>query len=97
MSPAIRWGFPLFRLTTNNLISPTKFCYNTNLPFLNNHKDLDPSYKMDLDFWDCFANAQLQLQLENSMSKKGHNYVKKNLRVTCPTGMGSPFNSKQLV
>ena len=25
------------------------------LPFLNNLKDLDPSYKMDLDFWDCFG------------------------------------------
>ena len=23
------------------------------LPFLNNSKDLDPSYKMDLDFKDC--------------------------------------------
>ena len=45
----------------------------------------------------CGANARLQLLLENSMSKKGHNYVKKNLRATCPTGMGSPFDSKQLV
>ena len=26
---------------------------------------------------------------ENFKSKEGHNYVKKNLRVTCPTGMGS--------
>ena len=25
------------------------------LAFLNNPKDLDPSYKMDLDFWDCFG------------------------------------------
>ena len=33
---------------------------------------------------------------QNSMLKKGHNYVK-NLRVTCSTGMGSPFDSKQLV
>ena len=30
-----------------------KFCYNTSLPFLNNPKDLDPSGKIDLDFWDC--------------------------------------------
>ena len=22
--------------------------------FQNSSKDLDPSYKMDLDFWDCF-------------------------------------------
>ena len=25
------------------------------LPVLNNAKDLDPSYKMDLDFWNCFG------------------------------------------
>ena len=31
-----------------------KVCYNTNLPFLNNPKDLDPSNKTDLDLWDCF-------------------------------------------
>ena len=28
------------------------------LPFLNNPKDLDPSYKMDLDFWDCFGRKE---------------------------------------
>ena len=27
-------------------------------PFLNSPKDLDPSYKMDLDFWDCFGRKQ---------------------------------------
>ena len=40
------------------------------------------------------ANARLHLLLENYKSKKGHNFVKKILRVTCPTGMGSPFDSK---
>ena len=25
------------------------------LPYLNNPKDLDPYYKMDLDFWHCFG------------------------------------------
>ena len=25
------------------------------LPFLNSPRDIDPSYKMDLDFWDCFG------------------------------------------
>ena len=35
-----------------------KFCYNTNLPFLNNPKDLDLSYKMDLDLWDCFGREK---------------------------------------
>ena len=29
------------------------------LSFLINPKDLDPSYKMDLDFWDCFTRKQL--------------------------------------
>ena len=28
------------------------------LPFLNNPKDLDPSYKMDLDFRDCFGSKK---------------------------------------
>ena len=43
------------------------------------------------------ANAQLQLLLENSKWKKGHNFVKKILRITSPTGMGSPFDCKQLL
>ena len=38
---AIRWGFPLSRMTTNNFISPMKFCYNTTFTFQNNPKDLD--------------------------------------------------------
>ena len=41
----------------------------------------------------CGANTYLQLFLENSKSKKGHNYVKK-IWVTCLTGMCSPFDSK---
>ena len=28
------------------------------LPFLNNLKDQDPSYKTDLDFWDCFVRGK---------------------------------------
>ena len=43
------------------------------------------------------ANARLQQLLENSKSKRGCNYVKKNFRITSPTGMGSPFDSKQLL
>ena len=34
------------------------------LPFLNNPKDLDPSYKMDLDLWDCFGRKNLRLLTE---------------------------------
>ena len=36
----------------------TKFCFNMSLPILNNPKDLDPSYKMDLDFWDYFGREK---------------------------------------
>ena len=32
-----------------------KFCYNTSFTLPNNPKDLDPSYKMDLEFWDSFG------------------------------------------
>ena len=53
---AIRRGFHLSRMTTNNLISSKcKFAIIQVLPFQNNLKDLDPSYKMDLDLWDCFG------------------------------------------
>ena len=41
-------------------------------------------------------NRDIRLHLlENSKSKKGHNFVKK-WRITSPTGMGSPFDSEQL-
>ena len=48
-------GFFFVPLTSNNKISPMKVCYNTNLPFLNHPKDLDLSYKTDLDLWGCFG------------------------------------------
>ena len=35
-----------------------KFCKMRVLPFLNNPNDQDPSYKMDLDFWDCYGRKQ---------------------------------------
>ena len=56
--PAIRRGFCPSRMTSNNQVSPMKFCYNTNFNFLNNPKDLDPSYKMDLDLRDCFRREK---------------------------------------
>ena len=43
------------------------------------------------------ANARLKLHLENSKSKKGHNFVKNNWKITSPTVMGSPFESEQLL
>ena len=29
--------------------------------FLNNPKNLDPSYRTDLDFWDCLGRVKLEL------------------------------------
>ena len=55
---AIRQGYPLARMTANNSISPMNLAVIQVLLFLNNPKDLDPSYKMDLDFWECFGRKQ---------------------------------------
>ena len=39
---------------------PYFFGYKTAcFPFQNNPKYLDPSYKMDLDIWDCFRREKL--------------------------------------
>ena len=38
------------------------FSYMTDFfPFQNNPKNLDPSCKMDLDFWDCLGRTKLVL------------------------------------
>ena len=56
---AIRRGFPLSRMSTKMFKSVLcKFAVIRVLPFLNNPKDLDLSYKMDLDFWDCFGRKK---------------------------------------
>ena len=39
-----------------------KFCYKTNFTLPNNPKDLDPSYKMDLDLWNCFGKKNSVFQ-----------------------------------
>ena len=42
---------------------PYYFAYKTEFfPFQNDPKNLDPSYKMDLDFWHCLARVKLVLQ-----------------------------------
>ena len=41
-------------------------------------------------------NRDIGLHLDNSKSKKGHNFVQKNWRTTSPTGMGFPFDTEQL-
>ena len=53
---AIRQGFWL-QITKSVLCD--QFCYNTSFrPFLNNPKDLDPSYEMDLEFQDYFGRKK---------------------------------------
>ena len=51
-------------MISNNLISPIKFAIIPILPFLNDPKDLDPSYKTDLDLLDCFGRKKLRLITE---------------------------------
>ena len=41
-----------------------KFAIIPILTFLNNPKDLDPSYKTDLDLWDYFGRKKLRLIIE---------------------------------
>ena len=38
--------------------SSIKAIFGTKLLFANNPNNLDPSYKMDLDFWDCFGREK---------------------------------------
>ena len=40
-------------------------------------------------------NRDIRWHLENSKSKKGHNFVKKHWRITSHTGMGPPFDSAE--
>ena len=41
---------------------PYCFGYKTDFfSFQNNHKNLDPSYKMDLDLWNCLGRFKLVL------------------------------------
>ena len=55
-------GLSLSRMSTNVIKSVLcDFAIIRVLPFLNNPKDLDPSYKTDLDFWDCFGRKNTVL------------------------------------
>ena len=40
----------------------TIFKFFPDISFQNNPKDLDLSYKTDLDLWDCFGRVKLLLQ-----------------------------------
>ena len=44
--------------TSPESISHYDFCYNRSFAFLKQSKDLDLSYKTDLDFFDCFERKQ---------------------------------------
>ena len=52
--------FSLSGMTSNNLIKLMKFCYNTSFTLPEHSQDLDPSYKMDIDFWECFERKKTQ-------------------------------------
>ena len=58
---AIRRVFPTLQVTKSVL---RNFAITQVLPFLNNPKDLDPSYRMDLDFWDHLEGKKLCLITE---------------------------------
>ena len=40
-------------------VGVVKFLYWMSFSLPNNFKNLDPSYKMDLDSWDCFGRKTL--------------------------------------
>ena len=64
-------GFSLSRMSTKIIKSVLfNFAVIQVLPFLNNPKDLDLSYKTDLDFWDCFGR------------KKAPSYKRRNTVIT---------------
>ena len=42
------------------------------LSFLNNPKDLDPSYKTDLDLWDCFGRKKTPSYNRRNTVKSQH-------------------------
>ena len=47
---------------TGMVLFPYFFDYKTGVfSFQNNPKDLDPSYKTDLDLWDCLGGVKLVL------------------------------------
>ena len=51
--------YPLSRMATITKSFLWNYAIIQVLPFLNNPKDLDLSYKMDLDFWECFGRKKL--------------------------------------
>ena len=62
------------------------------LPFLNNSKDLDPSYKMDLGFWACFGRKKklLSYNQRNIVQSRFENTLK-CLSIGTPKTINFPF------
>ena len=56
MSTSVPWILPPCSKTYNISLDIRQSFF-----FQNNHKDQDPSYKMDLDFWDCLGRVKLVL------------------------------------
>ena len=56
--PARKRGFGLSRISTNNKISPMKFCYDTSFILPKQSQISGSSYKTDLDFLNCFGKKK---------------------------------------
>ena len=50
-----------------SLLSASNYPISSVLSLQNNPKNLDPSLKTDLDFWDCLGRVKLVLQ-QNSLT-----------------------------
>ena len=73
---AIRRGFPSLEWVLIIQSVLCNFAVIRVLPFLNNPKDLDPSYRMDLDFWDCFGRKKtLSYKRRNTVSGLSYGFV----------------------
>ena len=53
-----------YPLLSSNTPSYLELCLIQVLPFVNNSKDLNPSYKMELDFFNCFGRKKKTLSTD---------------------------------
>ena len=54
-------GFALLYVFAFSVMYHISSVIRQSFSFQNNPKDLDPSYKMDLDLWDCLVRVKLVL------------------------------------
>ena len=73
--PDIRPGFVPIEWLQISISVLWNFAIRPNLPFLNNPKDLDPSYKTDLDLWDCFGRKKTPSHNRRNTVAKGLSYL----------------------